>query len=81
MTHTTPEHKDIYLFGFPIAHSGAPSLHNLVFESVGSPSTYKLWSTSAVNQAVLDELRSPSSGGAAWVPPPPPFHPALLTAG
>lgn len=65
MTHTQPETKDIYLFGFPIAHSGAPSLHNLVFESFGSPRTYKLWSTSAVNQAVLDELRSASSGGAA----------------
>ncbi|CAK9784198.1 Aminoacid dehydrogenase-like protein [Cutaneotrichosporon oleaginosum] len=69
MTHTHAEHKDIYLFGFPIAHSGAPSLHNLVFESIGSPCTYKLWSTSAVTQAVLDELRSASSGGAAVTMP------------
>lgn len=63
MTQST--HKDVYLFGFPIAHSGAPSLHNLVFESIGSPCTYKLWSTSKVDQAVLDQLRSESSGGAA----------------
>lgn len=59
------QNKDIYLFGFPIAHSGAPSLHNLVFQSIGSPSTYKLWSTSKVDQKVLDELRSETSGGAA----------------
>lgn len=65
MTVAQPDNKDIYLFGFPIAHSGAPSLHNLVFDSIGSPCTYRLWSTSAVTQAVLDELRRPSSGGAA----------------
>ncbi|GMK57701.1 hypothetical protein CspeluHIS016_0405350 [Cutaneotrichosporon spelunceum] len=69
MSLTQPGHKDIYLFGFPIAHSGAPSLHNLVFKSIGSPSTYKLWSTSKVNQEVLDELRSSSSGGAAVTMP------------
>lgn len=63
MTNST--HKDVYLFGFPIAHSGAPSLHNLVFESIGSPRRFQLWSTSKVDQKVLDELRSETSGGAA----------------
>lgn len=62
---TVSKRKNLYLFGYPIAHSGAPSLHNLVFESIASPSTFGLWSTSRVDDKMLAELRSETNGGAA----------------
>lgn len=62
-------HKDIYLFGYPIAHSAAPALHNLCFQSIGSPCEYQRWSTTGIDKAMLQELRSESSGGAAVTMP------------
>jgi hypothetical protein len=69
MSTTSTTKKDVYLFGFPIAHSAAPTLHNMCFQSINSPKEYKRWSTTKIDQAVLDELRSDSSGGAAVTMP------------
>ncbi|KAH8088210.1 hypothetical protein HD553DRAFT_348725 [Filobasidium floriforme] len=62
-------HKSVYLFGYPIAHSAAPTLHNMCFQSIGSPCEYERWSTTKVDQKVIDELRSHTSGGAAVTMP------------
>lgn len=39
---TAGEHRSGYLFGYPVAHSYSPLLHNAIFEQLGSPWTFEL---------------------------------------
>ncbi|KAK7031708.1 Pentafunctional arom polypeptide [Favolaschia claudopus] len=61
--------RKFYLFGYPIAHSAAPALHNHCFELLGTKSTYNLWSTSKVTQEMLTVIRENDCGGAAVTMP------------
>jgi quinate dehydrogenase len=63
-----PNGKTYYLFGFPIAHSAAPALHNHCFNAwnvPGQKNFYELWSTSKITHAMLNRLGSDGCGGAA----------------
>lgn len=62
-----PTNKNFYLFGYPIAHSAAPSLHNNVFDSLKSGNKFGLWSTSKVTDEAVAEIRSDDCGGCAYV--------------
>ncbi|KAJ7709014.1 hypothetical protein B0H17DRAFT_1031486 [Mycena rosella] len=64
-----PPSKKFHLFGFPIAHSAAPALHNHCFKSLGTESTYTLWSTSKVTEEMLAVIHSDDCGGAAVTMP------------
>ncbi|KAK7031710.1 Pentafunctional arom polypeptide [Favolaschia claudopus] len=61
--------KEFYLFGYPIAHSASPALHNHCFEFLGTKSTYNLWSTSKVTEQMLAVIRDNGCGGAAVTMP------------
>ncbi|KAJ7173446.1 hypothetical protein C8R46DRAFT_991235 [Mycena filopes] len=61
--------KNFHLFGYPIAHSAAPALHNHCFESLGTESTYKIWSTSKVTEEMLAVIHDDDCGGAAVTMP------------
>ncbi|KAG6910710.1 hypothetical protein DXG01_008240 [Tephrocybe rancida] len=69
----SPAGKKFYLFGYPIAHSAAPALHNHSFrhwpEGRESPNSYETWSTSKVTDEVLKALSSDDCGGAAVTMP------------
>ncbi|KAJ7780139.1 hypothetical protein DFH07DRAFT_1055805 [Mycena maculata] len=65
----SPPSKKFHLFGFPIAHSSAPALHNHCFESLGTESTYTLWSTSKVTKEMLSVIHDEDCGGAAMTMP------------
>ncbi|GLB38971.1 putative the AROM polypeptide catalyzes 5 consecutive enzymatic reactions in prechorismate polyaromatic amino acid biosynthesis [Lyophyllum shimeji] len=70
---TPPRRKKFYLFGYPIAHSAAPALHNLCFanwltEDV-SPNTFELWSTSKVTDTMVEALSGDDFGGSAVTMP------------
>ncbi|KAF7345465.1 Pentafunctional arom polypeptide [Mycena venus] len=64
-----PPSKKYYLFGYPIAHSSAPALHNHCFKSLGTESTYTIWSTSKVTEEMLAVIHSDDCGGAAVTMP------------
>ncbi|KAJ6485544.1 hypothetical protein C8R45DRAFT_996958 [Mycena sanguinolenta] len=64
-----PPSKNFYLFGFPIAHSSAPALHNHCFKSLGTESTYSIWSTSKVTEEMLAAIHEDDCGGAAVTMP------------
>ncbi|KAF5317943.1 hypothetical protein D9619_012213 [Psilocybe cf. subviscida] len=64
-----PQTLRLHLFGFPIAHSAAPAFHNECFKHLGLPHRFALWSTSTINQEMLDEMRSDGFGGAAITMP------------
>ncbi|KAJ7609052.1 hypothetical protein FB45DRAFT_374187 [Roridomyces roridus] len=64
-----PPSKKYHLFGFPIAHSAAPTLHNQCFKSLGTESTYTIWSTSKVTQEMLAVIHDDNCGGAAVTMP------------
>ncbi|KAJ7483333.1 hypothetical protein FB451DRAFT_1364297 [Mycena latifolia] len=64
-----PPSKKFPLFGFPIAHSAAPAFHNHCFKSLGTESTYTLWSTSKVTEEMLAVINSEDCGGAAVTMP------------
>ncbi|KAF8067932.1 hypothetical protein FPV67DRAFT_1165571 [Lyophyllum atratum] len=70
--HIPPKGKKFYLFGYPVAHSAAPALHNLCFAnwSTGDPSNaYSLWPTSKVTSAMLEILSRDDCGGSAVTMP------------
>ncbi|KAF7309398.1 Pentafunctional arom polypeptide [Mycena indigotica] len=61
-----------YLFGFPIAHSSAPMLHNHCFHALEGGTTQKtftLWSTSKVTEEMVRVIRGDECGGAAVTMP------------
>jgi hypothetical protein len=60
-----PPSKKFHLFGYPIAHSAAPALHNHCFRSLGTESTYTIWSTSKVTEEMLAVIHNEDCGGAA----------------
>ncbi|KAJ7663928.1 hypothetical protein DFH06DRAFT_1128290 [Mycena polygramma] len=64
-----PPSKKFHLFGYPIAHSAAPALHNKCFESLGTESTYTIWSTSKVTEEMLAIIHDDECGGAAVTMP------------
>ncbi|KAJ7302987.1 hypothetical protein DFH08DRAFT_1089540 [Mycena albidolilacea] len=64
-----PPSKKFYLFGYPIAHSSAPALHNNSFKSLGTESTYSIWSTSKVTEEMLAVIHDDDCGGAAVTMP------------
>ncbi|KAF8211089.1 hypothetical protein K438DRAFT_104434 [Mycena galopus ATCC 62051] len=64
-----PPSKKFHLFGYPIAHSSAPALHNHCFKSLGTESTYTIWSTSKVTEEMLAVIREEDCGGAAITMP------------
>ncbi|KAJ7036568.1 hypothetical protein C8F04DRAFT_1094902 [Mycena alexandri] len=64
-----PPSKQFHLFGFPIAHSAAPALHNHCFNLLGTESTYTIWSTSKVTQEMLAVIHDKDCGGAAVTMP------------
>ncbi|KAJ7609026.1 hypothetical protein FB45DRAFT_762677, partial [Roridomyces roridus] len=66
-----PPSKKYHLFGFPIAiaHSAAPTLHNHCFKSLGTESTYTIWSTSKVTEEMLAVIQDDNCGGAAVTMP------------
>ncbi|KAF8997717.1 hypothetical protein BDQ17DRAFT_1309570 [Cyathus striatus] len=68
---TPPASKKFFLFGYPIAHSFAPALHNLCFDAweMEAANRYELYSTSKVTEEVLEVLRSEECGGAAVTMP------------
>ncbi|KAF7303129.1 Pentafunctional arom polypeptide [Mycena kentingensis (nom. inval.)] len=62
--------NNFHLFGFPIAHSSAPSLHIHCFKSLGKPEkNFTLWSTSQVTPEMLEVVKSADVGGAAVTMP------------
>ncbi|KAJ6568395.1 hypothetical protein DFH09DRAFT_1155276 [Mycena vulgaris] len=65
----SPPSKKFHLFGFPIAHSAAPGFHNSCFKSLGSESTYTIWSTSKVTEEMLAVIHDDDCGGAAVTMP------------
>ncbi|KAG6810986.1 hypothetical protein H0H92_009525 [Tricholoma furcatifolium] len=71
--HSHPSGKKFYLFGYPIAHSAAPTLHNHSFmhwpEGRTNPNTYELWSTSKVTDEMLSALSREDCGGCAVTMP------------
>ncbi|KAJ6465167.1 hypothetical protein C8R47DRAFT_49626 [Mycena vitilis] len=67
--HMAPPTKKFHLFGYPIAHSAAPALHNNCFESLGTESTYTIWSTSKVTEEMLAIILDDDCGGAAVTMP------------
>ncbi|PFH49382.1 hypothetical protein AMATHDRAFT_4967 [Amanita thiersii Skay4041] len=72
MQGTHPSSKTFYLFGFPIAHSAAPTLANHCFDAwdaTNSPNRYILWSTSKITEEMLEVLRSGECGGSAVTMP------------
>ncbi|KAJ7498079.1 hypothetical protein B0H11DRAFT_1856633 [Mycena galericulata] len=64
-----PPSKKFYLFGFPITHSAAPAFHNHCFKSLGTESTYDIWSTSKVTEEMLSAIYDDHCGGAAVTMP------------
>ncbi|KAF8157113.1 hypothetical protein B0H34DRAFT_487264 [Crassisporium funariophilum] len=66
-----PSGRKFYLFGFPIAHSAAPTFHNYFFETwdEGAPNTYELWSSSQITNGLLKTLIQDECGGAAVTMP------------
>ncbi|KAJ7147641.1 hypothetical protein C8R43DRAFT_1108294 [Mycena crocata] len=64
-----PPSKKYHLFGYPIAHSAAPAMHNDCFNGLGMESTYTIWSTSKVTNEMLDIVHSDECGGAAVTMP------------
>ncbi|KAF5383256.1 hypothetical protein D9615_004904 [Tricholomella constricta] len=67
-----PEGKIFYLFGYPVAHSAAPALHNLCFANWSQQTplnTYEIWSTSKVTDAVIQTLSRDDCGGSAVTMP------------
>jgi len=62
---TVTAHKSFKLYGFPVAHSAAPTLHNAIFSGLGGENHYEIHSTSKVTQEVMDDIRSDESGGCA----------------
>lgn len=72
-SYSPPAGKKFYLFGYPVAHSAAPTLHNHSFthwpNGRAQPNTYEIWSTSQVTNALLQILSSDDCGGAASVIP------------
>ncbi|KAJ7230402.1 hypothetical protein GGX14DRAFT_344185 [Mycena pura] len=73
-----PLPKKFYLFGYPIAHSAAPALHNHCFKSLGTANAYTLWSTSNVTEEMLAVIRSSDFGGAAQVQVTMPLKTAII---
>jgi quinate dehydrogenase len=61
--HVAP--KRFHLFGYPIAHSAAPTFHNECFAARGQPHQFSGWSTSAITSEMLAEIRAEVCGGAA----------------
>lgn len=61
--------KSFKLFGYPIAHSLAPTLHNAVFSSQGNQNTFSLYSTSKITQDMINFIRSDECGGGAITMP------------
>lgn len=56
--------KKYYVFGYPIAHSMSPTIHNTAFSTLGLPHTYELKETASTKE--LDEtMKSSSFGGAS----------------
>ncbi|KAF9477820.1 hypothetical protein BDN70DRAFT_880759 [Pholiota conissans] len=66
---TVVEPKRFHLFGYPIAHSAAPAFHNECFAAAGLPHSFANWSTSAVTNEILSEIRADVCGGAAVTMP------------
>ncbi|KAJ6580848.1 hypothetical protein B0H19DRAFT_1251131 [Mycena capillaripes] len=64
-----PPSKKFHLFGYPIAHSAAPALHNHCFKALGTESTYTIWSTSKVTEEMLAVIHNDDCGGAAVTMP------------
>lgn len=62
---TACKFKSFKLYGFPVAHSAAPTLHNAVFSSLGEEKYYEIYSTSKVTQEVIDDIHSDEFGGCA----------------
>lgn len=60
-----PPGKRYYLFGYPIAHSAAPTFHNACFDSEGIDGRYELWSTSRVTHEMIEVMKRDETGGAA----------------
>ncbi|KAL8290461.1 hypothetical protein RQP46_002719 [Phenoliferia psychrophenolica] len=68
----SPVRKDLWLFGYPIAHSASPAFHNTVFTELNLPHRYKLHDTPSVDSPTsnfLSLIRSPTFAGAAITMP------------
>lgn len=59
------QHRSYKLYGFPVNHSAAPTLHNAVFCSLAEDKYFEIYSTSKVTQEVIDDIRSNQVGGCA----------------
>ncbi|KAK0440926.1 uncharacterized protein EV420DRAFT_1580945 [Desarmillaria tabescens] len=64
-----PQNKRFPLFGYPIAHSSAPGLHNTCFDALKSGNRYELWPTSKITDDVLEFIKSDEFGGCAVTMP------------
>ncbi|KAK0203155.1 hypothetical protein DFS33DRAFT_1345323 [Desarmillaria ectypa] len=64
-----PQNKRFPLFGYPIAHSSAPGLHNTCFDALESGNRYELWPTSKITDDVLEFIKSDEFGGCAVTMP------------
>jgi len=62
--------KQFGLFGWPIAHSLSPSIHNAAFQKAGLDWTYDLWPTKPedLRQALIDFRASRHAGANVTVP-------------
>jgi len=62
------EPKMFYIFGYPVALSRSPPMHNTLFRETGLPHTYNIFETADIHD-VKDIIRSPDFGGASVTMP------------
>lgn len=59
------EKKEFYIFGYNIAHSLSPTLHNAGFKAVNLPHHYQIHETEQVDKTVEEIINRPDFGGAS----------------
>jgi shikimate-5-dehydrogenase len=62
---THPGRRDYFIFGYNIAHSLSPTLHNTGFRELGLPHQFSIHETPAVDETVESIISRPDFGGAA----------------
>lgn len=66
---STSSVETYHLFGFPIAHSASPALHNYLFDRLGLPRAYRLTQATRVGERMRALCHASDFGGASVTMP------------